>query len=141
MKPGIDYIGVGMGAVIFNDEGKILLTKRGPEAKNERGTWEIPGGALEFGETFEQGLKREILEELGIEIEVQELLQLCDHIILDEHQHWVAPTYICKIISGTPQNLEPGKCDEIGWFSLAEAQELPLSIVTQQDIELLAKRN
>ena len=37
MKPGIDYIGVGTGAVIVNEEGKILLTRRGPKARNQVG--------------------------------------------------------------------------------------------------------
>lgn len=142
MKKGIDYIGVGMGACIFNADNKILLTKRGKKAKNERGKWEIPGGSLEFSETFDQGLKREIKEELNIEIEVTELLQLCDHIIPDEKQHWVSPTFICKIKNGSPKIMEPEKCDEIGWFSIEEAKKLPLSIVTKEDIRVLeAKLN
>ena len=38
MKRGLDYISVGVGAAIFNHEGKIFITKRGKEAKNERGS-------------------------------------------------------------------------------------------------------
>jgi ADP-ribose pyrophosphatase YjhB (NUDIX family) len=60
MKVGIDYTGVGMGAFIINDDGKFLLTKRGQKAKNERGKWEIAGGALKFGETFAEGLRIEM---------------------------------------------------------------------------------
>lgn len=137
MKAGIDYIGVGVGALIFNDEGKFLITLRGPKAKNERGTWEIPGGKVEFGESIEQAIKREIMEEHGIEIEVKELLQVADHIIPDEKQHWVSPTLICEIVSGKPVIKEPEKCSEIRWVSLEEAQQLPLSIVTKSDIEVL----
>lgn len=140
LAAGKDYIGVGVGALIFNGEGQLLLTLRGKKAKNERGKWEIPGGAVEFGETIEESLKREIKEELAIEIEVIEMLQLCNHIIPDEKQHWVSPTYICKIIRGEPKILEPEKCDEIGWFSLEEAEKLPLSIVTKLDIAVLKKR-
>jgi 8-oxo-dGTP diphosphatase len=137
---GKDCIGVGMGALIFNDEGKLLLSLRGKKAKNEVGKWEIPGGALEFGETFEQGLKREIKEELDIEIEVGEMLHLCDHIIPDEHQHWVSPTFMCKIVSGTPTIQEPEKCERIDWFTLEEADQLPLSIVTRDDVEELKRK-
>jgi ADP-ribose pyrophosphatase YjhB (NUDIX family) len=50
MKKGVDFIGVGVGAIILNDEGKVFLAKRGHKAKNERGTWEFPGGGVEFGE-------------------------------------------------------------------------------------------
>ncbi len=138
---GKDYIGVGVGALIFNGEGKLLLTLRGKKAKNEQGKWEIPGGAVEFGETIEESLKREIKEELDIEIEVIEMLQLCNHIIPDEKQHWVSPTYICKIVKGKPRIMEPEKCDRIGWFNLEDAERLPLSIVTKQDIAVLKKRN
>ncbi len=140
MKTGKDYIGVGVGALIFNDEGQLLLTLRGKKARNEIGKWEIPGGAVEFGETVQEALKREIREELGIEIKVTEMLQLCNHIIPDEGQHWLSPTYICKVIDGEPKNLEPEKCDQIGWFSTEEAEKLPLSIVTQQDIAVLKRR-
>lgn len=134
---GKDCIGVGAGAAIFNDKGKVLLALRGKKAKNEAGKWEIPGGAVEFGETIEHALKREVKEELDIEIELGEMLQLCDHIIPEENQHWVAPTYLCKIIKGTPKIMEPEKCDKIGWFSLEEADQLPLSIVTRHDIAIL----
>lgn len=140
MKRGIDYIGVGVGAAIFNKQGKLFITKRGNEAKNERGKWEIPGGSVEFSETFEQAIKRELKEEHGIEIEVVELLGICDHIITDEHQHWVSPTYICKIKKGTPKILEPHKCESFGWFTIEEASKLPLSIVTKYDMQLLKNK-
>jgi mutator protein MutT len=139
MQKGVDYIGVGVGAAIIKDS-KLFITKRGEKAKNERGKWEIPGGSVEFGETFSISLKRELKEENDIEIEPVELLGICDHIIPDEHQHWVSPTYICRLISGEPKILEPNKCAEIGWFNVAEAEELPLSIVTKYDISLLKKK-
>lgn len=134
---GTDCVGVGVGALIFNDEGKVLLALRGKKAKNERGKWEIPGGAIEFGETLEEGIKREVMEEVGVEIEVVELFEVNDHILPHENQHWVAPSYICKIISGEVRNLEPEKCERLEWFSIDEAEKLPLSAVTKQDIEAL----
>lgn len=140
MKKGVDYIGVGVGAAIFDKDGKLFIAKRGKKARNERDKWEIPGGSVEFGETFEQAIKREIKEELDIEIEVLELLGICDHIIPDEKQHWVSPTYICRIIKGKPKILEPEKCEEIGWFTLEEAEQLPLSIITKHDISLFKKK-
>jgi 8-oxo-dGTP diphosphatase len=139
MKIGKDYIGVGVGAVIMNEDGKFLLMKRGPKSKSEVGTWEKPGGSVEFGETLENALKREVKEELGVAIKIIKLLHVADHIIDDEQQHWVSPAYICKIVSGVPKIKEPDKCDEIGWFSIEEAIKLPLAIVTRQDIEVLKK--
>ncbi|MBI3485675.1 NUDIX domain-containing protein [Candidatus Daviesbacteria bacterium] len=139
MKKGVDYIGVGVGAAIIKN-GKILITKRGKKSKNEIGKWEIPGGSVEFGETFREALIREVKEALDIKIEVVELLGICDHIILGEKQHWVSPTYLCKIKKGKPKIKEPEKCEEIGWFSLEEASKLPLSIVTLFDIKALQKK-
>ena|SRR5258708_6020661 len=141
MKRGVDYIGVGVGAAIFNQDGKLFITLRGKKAKNERGKWEIPGGSVEFGETFEQAIKREIKEEYGVAIEVGELIGVCDHIISEENQHWVSPTYICKIVQGTPVILEPEKCAQIGWFTISEAEKLPLSIITKYDLGLLKKKD
>lgn len=137
MIRGKDYIGVGVGALIINDEGRFLLGLRGKKAKNEQGKWEIPGGGVEFGETLQQALKREIKEEIGIEIEVISLLQVADHIL--EKEHWVSPTFICKIISGTPTIMEPEKCDRLEWVTIEEAEKLPLSEVTLQDVAVLKK--
>lgn len=135
MKKGVDYIGVGVGALIVNDEGKLFLAKRGREVRNETGKWEFPGGGVEFGDTLEATLKREIMEEYGFEIEPIQLLDVCDHIISDEHQHWVSPSYICRVISGTPKILEPHKCDEIGWFSTDEIRKMQLSLVSRYNFE------
>lgn len=52
MKPGKDYIGVGVGGMVFNAAGEVFLSQRGPKATNERGAWEFPGGRVEFGETL-----------------------------------------------------------------------------------------
>jgi 8-oxo-dGTP diphosphatase len=117
VKRGIDYIGVGVGAVIVNDNGELFLARRGPLAKNERGLWEFPGGSVELGERLADALRREIREEYGFEIEVGALLDVVDHLLPEEGQHWVSPTYLCRPLFGQPRILEPGKCTEIGWFA------------------------
>lgn len=137
MKRGIDYIGVGIGAIIINGEGKMLLAKRGQKAKNERGKWEFPGGSVEFGDTMESTIKREMKEELDVEIEVGKHLSPIDHIIPKENQHWVTSTFIAKIVKGTPKIMEPEKCDEIRWFTLDEIEKLPLSIATWESVKQL----
>lgn len=132
MKRGVDYIGVGVGALIINDDGKIFLARRGPLAKNERGLWEFPGGSVEFGEKLADALRREIFEEYGVEIEVGKLLDVVDHILPEEGQHWVSPTYLCRIIRGQPVIREPGKCSEIGWF---DPRDVP------QDLTMISRIN
>lgn len=116
MKRGVDYIGVGVGAVIVDSQGRLFLARRGPQAKNERGLWEFPGGSVEFGEKLADALAREMREEYGVEIAVGQLLDIVDHILPEEGQHWVSPTFICTILSGEPTIREPEKCSDIGWF-------------------------
>lgn len=133
MKRGVDYIGVGVGAIIVAEDGRVFLARRGPLAKNERGLWEFPGGSVEFGERLADALRREIAEEYGIQIEVGELLDVVDHLLPDEGQHWVSPTFICRVSEGEPVIREPGKCDGIGWFRLEEIPE-NLSVVSRSNL-------
>ncbi len=134
MKRGIDYIGVGVGAILVNEEGYVFLARRGPKAKNEQGLWEFPGGSVEFGETLAEALQREMHEEYGIEIAVGALVDVVDHILPQEHQHWVSPTFICQIVSGEPQIREPEKCTEIGWFRVDQVPS-ELTQITRVNLE------
>lgn len=65
-------------AVVTRADGTILLTQR-PKGKRDAGLWEFPGGKLEPEESPEEGLKRELLEELGMEIEVDGIEQVIHH--------------------------------------------------------------
>lgn len=140
MKKGIDYIGVGVGAVIRDGDGRVFLAKRGKHARNERGKWEFPGGSVEFNETLPQAVMREVKEEYGIEVEVLELLDVVDHIIPAEQQHWVSPTFVCRVKSGVPRILEPHKCDAIGWFTIDEIPVDELTIASKRSLESLLRR-
>ena len=135
MKAGVDYIGVGVGAWIVNDKGEVLLVKRSQQAKNEKGKWEIPGGAVDFGETLEQAIKREMKEELGIDIEIIEQWTAKDHIISEDKQHWIPTTFLVRAAKGQiPKIQEPHKHDALGWF-LPDKFPAPLSIISQLDLE------
>jgi 8-oxo-dGTP diphosphatase len=134
MRRGLDYIGVGVGALLVDDQGRLFLAKRGPQAKNERGLWEFPGGSVEFGETLAQALQREMQEEYGLTIQVGALLDVVDHILPEEGQHWISPTFVCRVSSGTAAIREPGKCTQIGWFPLDEVPE-DLTRITRENLE------
>jgi len=117
MIPGIDYIGVGCGALIINDKNETLLLKRGTKSRNQAGYWSKPGGTVEFGEKIEDAIRREIMEEFGVEIELITFLGFTNHIMKEENQHWLSISYLAKITKGEPKNLEPDKHDEIKWFT------------------------
>ena len=73
---------VAVGAVIEDGKGRILLVKHKPERGGFwRGKWICPGGALELGETIDEGIKREVKEETGLEIDLVKLLPPYDRIV------------------------------------------------------------
>jgi 8-oxo-dGTP diphosphatase len=79
---------------------KVLITKRTAEEKYGAGIWEIPGGKLEFGEDLVDALKREILEETGLKVDVKELL-LASTYKTDDHRQVVILNYVSNSITNT----------------------------------------
>lgn len=94
---------VGVGAVILDDEGRVVLIRRRYEPL--KGQWSLPGGTLELGETLEAGVAREILEETGLEVAVGPVVEVFDRIMLDEAErvryHFVLVDYLCRPVGGT----------------------------------------
>jgi 8-oxo-dGTP diphosphatase len=92
---------VGVGGVVIH-ERRALLIKRGSAPLKDQ--WSIPGGTLELGESIQEGVRRELLEETGIEVQVGELIEVFDRIFRDEagniQYHFVIVDYLCKKISG-----------------------------------------
>lgn len=138
MIQGKDYIGVGCGAFILNEKNELLLQLRNKAPEKEY--WSIPGGRVEMFETFEEAVKREVKEETGIEVHVIDLLGICNHIIQNEKSHWVSPSFLCKIVAGEPQILEPTKHLDMKWFSLNNLPD-KITITTQNAIENYQKYN
>ena len=98
-----------VAAAIIWQKDMILLARRKPES-HLGGLWEFPGGKKEFGETLEDCLRREVKEELGVEISEP----LPFHALHYQYPKKVVELYFytCSIIQGIPQALE---CAEIAW--------------------------
>ncbi|MFF4738758.1 NUDIX domain-containing protein [Streptomyces sp. NPDC001262] len=131
--PGRDFIGVGVGAMVFDDAGRVFMAQRGEQAKNEVGAWEFPGGTVNFGERLKDAVCRELYEEYGIQVTVTGALGAFDHILPREDQHWVSATYVARLVSGTPRIREPAKCSQIGWFCLDDLPE-PVSEISRSNL-------
>ena len=87
---------VGVGAIIFDAEGRVLLIERGkPPAE---GQWSVPGGKLEPRETLAQAVAREVLEETGLVVEVGTLACVIERMSGDHH--FVILDYFARVIGG-----------------------------------------
>ena len=118
-------------AVIWNDQGQILIDRRRPSGPMG-GLWEFPGGKIENSETVEECIKREIYEELGIEIEVGKHLLTIDHTY--SHLRVTLEVHHCRHRIGVPQPIE---CDEIRWVSLDELEQFAFPTANVQIIAAL----
>jgi len=114
-------VGVGFGVMITKD-GKVLLGKRhsDPEKADSElhgeGTWTMPGGKLEYGESFEDGAKREVQEETGLQL--KEAKVICVNNDKNEFAHFITIGLLSDNFSGEPKVMEPDEIVEWGWFGL-----------------------
>jgi ADP-ribose pyrophosphatase YjhB (NUDIX family) len=133
---------VGIGGVII-DGGRALLIRRGSEPL--RGEWSIPGGTLELGETLEQGVARELLEETGMGVRVLELIEVFDRIYAEDGTiaaraqkkprfHYVIVDYLCERIGG-----EPRAGSDVTDVAFAREDELARYRLTETATRILKK--
>lgn len=118
MKDGIDHIGVSVFALIFNSKNEVLLANHKTTDKKPKGLsgcWSMPGGTVEFGETCIEALRREIKEELNINIYDEELINYNEWI--PSERHWVGANFKAKT-KDEPTILEPEKIKEIKFFKM-----------------------
>lgn len=116
--PESPIIGVG-GVVLLDDQ--VLLAKRAREPG--KGTWTLPGGMVELGESLEEALAREIMEELSLSIHIGGLVKLVDKIVRDQEEriryHYVIADYWAYPLSG---EVRPGS-------DISDAKYVPLKDV------------
>jgi len=103
---------VGTTVIVLKDD-KVLLGKR--KGSHAEGTWNFPGGHLEFGENVEECAKREVKEEAGIEIKNIKAGPYTND-IFDQEKHYITLFLISEYDSGEVRVMEPDKCDEWDWF-------------------------
>lgn len=107
---------VGVGVLVVDGSGRALLTLR--RHPPEAGCWSILGGRVETFEKLEHGAVREAREEAGIDVVLERLLCITDHILPMERQHWVSPAYLGRIVGGEPRNCEPERTAAVQWFEI-----------------------
>jgi 8-oxo-dGTP diphosphatase len=125
---------VGIGGVVI-ENGRALLIRRGSEPL--KGHWSIPGGTLELGESLQEGVARELLEETALEVRVLEVIEVFDRIFLEDGApaqgkrfgprfHFVIVDYLCERVAGEPlagsdvTDLVFASEEELGAYGLTE---------------------
>jgi len=114
-------IGVGFGVMLLRNN-RVLLGRRheDPEkassALKGAGTWTMPGGKLHFGETFEDGAKREVMEETGIKLHSAEVIAINNDMV--ETAHFITIGLLANHFEGEPRVMEPDEITEWKWFEL-----------------------
>jgi 8-oxo-dGTP pyrophosphatase MutT (NUDIX family) len=108
---------IGVGALIWDDRGRVLLVRHHPDTGWDPDKWFTPGGVIEKGELPEQAVKREILEEVGLEVEVLALSRVNNEVLI--HGELEADTYFfqfeARTLGGDARPRE-GEIQEVRWF-------------------------
>ncbi|MFH1054417.1 MAG: NUDIX domain-containing protein [Candidatus Woesearchaeota archaeon] len=116
---------MGFGCcVILLKEGKVLIGKRHDDAEKAdsvmhgEGTWTLPGGKVDFGESLEQAAFRESIEETGVKIDKDKLKLISITNDIVEDAHFVTIGFVSENFEGDPKVMEPDEITEWRWFSL-----------------------
>jgi len=127
-----------VAAVTVRDAASALGTHRILIARRRQedmlgGLWEFPGGKREPGETPPEALRRELQEEMGIDIAVKEQLVVIEHAYT--HFRITLYAFMCRLVAGEPACIE---CDDFRWATLAEIDALPMAVTDRKIAETVA---
>ena len=123
----------------FDGVTKVFLPKRADAKKFLPGVYELPGGHIDFGENIVDGLKREVREELGIDITVGDPFYVFDYTNAVKGSHSLEVIYFATLV-GSLENitLNPEVHSTAGWFSRAELAEVHTTTKGVDDPEIIA---
>ena len=128
----------GVAAVLFSGN-KVLLTLRLNEPS--RGRWSLPGGVVELGETVEDALTRELLEETGIQARPEKLLTVFDSIVKGDEgrvrYHYVLSEYLCTLLGG--ELCASSDVGQAWWVPIEELDSLEMNPGTRRFIKRVAE--
>jgi ADP-ribose pyrophosphatase YjhB (NUDIX family) len=131
-------------ALCVDADDRILLCRIAPGYWSDNGSWTLPGGGLEFGESPADGVLRELTEETGLTGTVESLAEIQDwsgrwtHPVdgVDEAFHAIQLIYHAEITGGELRDELEGSTDAARWFTRAEAEALPLVDLARTGIRL-----
>ena len=127
-----------MGALIFRGRGRrgsILLVERGKHPL--KGYWSIPGGLVETGETLDEAVRREVLEETGLRVKPVEMFEVFERVMKDARgrteYHYLLLDYVCTVTGGT---LRAGDdVARVEWVTRGHLRDYKMTEGTREVIE------
>ncbi len=129
---------VGVAVIVIKDQ-KVLLGKR--KNSHGSGTWQFPGGHLEFNESIKDCARRELFEETGIKIKNIRFGPYTNDIFQKEKKHYITLFVVADYDSGVLELKEPEKCEKWDWFEWGKLPEpwfLPIKNLLKQNFKLPA---
>ena len=126
---------IGIGVYIFNHKGQVLLGKR--KGSHASGLFSSPGGHLEFAQSFEEAVRKEVEEETGLKVRNPKIFFVDNNLgYIKEGKHYITLSFKTSDFEGEPQVLEPEKCEFWNWYSLDELPT-PLTEWTERALKHL----
>lgn len=119
---GNNNVRVGIGVFIFKN-GKFIMQQR--QGAHGGGTWSVPGGHLEFCESFEDTARREVKEETGLEIKNIRFGAITNDLFTKDNKHYVTIWMLSDWASGKEYITEPDKCTGQAWHNF---DDLPVAL-------------
>lgn len=131
-------IRVAAYGLLVKDE-KILLCRLSPHVSKSAGMWTLPGGGIDFGESPEEAVVREVNEETGLVVTTGSLMgvdSLCD-VVAERRYHSVRILYNAHYVEGELTFEEKGTTDACEWFSREQLTDLPMISLARKGVGLV----
>jgi 8-oxo-dGTP diphosphatase len=140
LKKGVDFIGVTCVFYCHDGKGNVLMHKRSKNCRDEIGRWDTGSGSMEFGETPEQCVTREIQEEYCVK---PKKIQLCGvrnvlRMNGETKTHWIAFLFLAHVDPKRVAIGESEKMEELSWFSLKKLPK-PLHSAFRDQLKIIRK--
>ena len=140
LKKGVDFIGLTCVFFCHDGDGNLLMHKRSKNCRDEIGRWDTGSGSMEFGETPERAVVREIQEEYSVQPKnlqfcgVRNVLRMNGTV----QTHWVAFVFVAQVNPKKVKIGEPEKMEELAWFPLTKLPK-PLHSAFDAQLKMIKK--